>query len=176
MKKNKIQIIKDGLVLGASVGCLWWGIWLFTSMLHKEWNISVMGGLCGLFFLGLACVTGWMAACRLWSAFDEKYTDYLKEKYQKKYMSHKDDELYLRKEYDDVATWESFLAPFYLEKYYTIRAIILYDLFELIEKEREQELKEMAQRKENDELKTIYDGKQEKEYPCSPDTGREGQN
>lgn len=125
-----------------SIAMCGWMTALVCIMFKREWQFSVIGMLCmaGIFFFCLK--TALKNGREIYRVWEYNMLERLKRKYQKKYLPHADDEIYLYKKYVNVTALEGFLATFYLEKWVDVKANVLYEMLEKLAKEKDMELLE----------------------------------
>lgn len=110
-----------------------WLVFLTVTLVREGWHLGITGVVCLGVLLILALNMSVRYAYILWTVFADWLTVRLKARYTRKYQPHAQDELYLRKAYNDAATLESFLSPLYLERWVTLRADILYQMLGRLE-------------------------------------------
>ena len=136
MEKKTDNCKKNGVGFVLSLSFLLWMIFLIRTMVVKEWQTGITGIICLGVLVGISLALTGMYGHRLWTVLDAWWTIRLQNRYRKRYRPHADDELYLRKAYNDTVSLAATLYPFFLGKSLSVKAEILYELLEQLEKKQ----------------------------------------
>lgn len=125
----------DGVIFVVWTAFLAWLVFLTVTMVSEDWHLGITGITCMGVLLSLALYMSLRYGYALWTVFADWLTVRLTARYTRKYRPYAQDEKFLREAYNNAATVESFLSLFYLERWVSIRADILYQMLERLEEE-----------------------------------------